>query len=137
MTKTPQRRKVPAVRKTVQILWYLAKAELGSRASHIASALGIFPSTCTHILHELLLAGFVTYDETTRLYRIGPKISEIASYTSAVNSIGLASRPILRALASEFPVTTSLIERSYGDQYLLVMEAEQAQSGPAIYVSPG
>ncbi len=137
MSKTPQRRKVPAVRKTVQILWYLAKSEQGGRASHIASALGIFPSTCTHILHELLLAGFVTYDDASRIYRIGPTISEIAGYTSAVNSIGLTSRPILRSLASEFPVTSSLIERTYGDQYLMVVEAERAQSGPAIYVSPG
>ena len=67
-------RPVPAVKRSIEIRFHLAKAEKSHGVSRIARDLGILPSSCLHILRELVAGGLARFDAERKTYSLGPGI---------------------------------------------------------------
>ncbi len=112
---------VGAVVSAVRILRLLSKAKGAMRGSQIANDLGLNTSTCFNILQTLAAEKLVRYDSSTKLYRLGYGLLDLASSNAImghnISDISLAMQEISDAL----DVTMSLWRRVSNTRMLLIM----------------
>lgn len=125
---------VPAVRRASAILWHLARHPEGMVLSHIARDLDIVPSTCLHILRELISARLVTSEANGKLYRLGSGILSLAWDLTRHNVFVQAALPYLNRLAREQDVSASAQERDGDDDMLVVATSVAAATEGAVRV---
>ena len=66
----PVVKRVPAVRRAGAILWELSNRAAPMNLSQASRAVGVIPSTCLHILRELVSARLVSYDSNSKTYQL-------------------------------------------------------------------
>jgi DNA-binding IclR family transcriptional regulator len=134
---TPINRKsVPAVRKAVAILALLAQHEEPLSLSQIASAVGALPSTCLHILRELMAGQLVAVDPVRKRYRLSGGLVELARKAGDHPTLVTACKPYLQTLADAFGMTvtvTALVDR----HHVALIAYAQPSDAVSINVKPG
>jgi DNA-binding IclR family transcriptional regulator len=98
-------RSVPAVRRAAMILWLLAESGSPMSLSQIAREINIFPSTCLHILRELIASRLIQYDQESKAYSLGQGIVELAQTVIHYDNFAELCRPHLLSIANRFAVT--------------------------------
>lgn len=124
--EAPQRR-VGSVRDAIAILRHLESLEgAAAGVNRIARALDIGPSSCFNLLKTLVDEHFVDFDQTTKLYSLGP--GAIALGRRALDPSGAFAliRQRLEAFSDRHQATTGLWRTRRGDQFILVGFAESA-----------
>lgn len=130
----PRVREVPAVRRACSALWLLARHPAGLPLSRVARELEIIPSSCLHILRELVAGRLVAYDANTKIYRLGSGVLALGREITQKNPFVQVAQPHLIELSREFVVGASAQERD-GDDDLVVVAA--ASVLPGDMVTPG
>jgi DNA-binding IclR family transcriptional regulator len=134
-TRAVQRtREVPAVRRATAVLWHLARHPDGLPLSRIARDLDVLPSTCLHILRELIAGRLVAFEPNGKLYRLGTGVLTLARQLTQQNPFVQAAQPVLTRLSREFAVGASAQERAADDDLVVVAAASVL---PGDMVSPG
>ena len=103
-------RAVPAVRRGVAILYYLAGTTEERGVSRIARDLGMLPSTCLHILRELAAGGLVTFDAARKTYALGLGVLTLSRQFSRKHTFAQLAQPHLERIAREFNVKVTASE---------------------------
>lgn len=119
-------REVPAVRRATDILWHLGKHGNGQTLSMIARDLEIIPSTCLHILRELMRARLVSFEETSKLYTLGLGVLELPRSMNRHNIFIHAAQPYLNQLVRELNVSATALQLDSTD---MVVVAESTPTG--------
>ena len=127
-------REVPSVRRATAMLWHLGRHTEGLSLSRIARDLDVLPSTCLHILRELVAAKLVAHDPDAKLYRLGRGVLTLARQLTHQNRFVQVTQSVLHRLSREFHVGASAQERD-GDEDMVVVAA--ASVLPGDMVSPG
>lgn len=127
-------REVPAVRRAVAVLWHLGRHPEGLPLSRIARDLDVLPSTCLHILRELVAARLLAFEPNGKLYRLGTGVLTLARQLMQQNPFVQVAQPVLSRLSRDFAVGASAQERD-GDDDMVVVAA--ASVLPGDMVSPG
>ena len=88
----------------------------------------MLPSTCLHIMRELVAAKLVSYYEDTKLYKLGSGILFLARQVTQQNPFVQVAQPHLNRLSHEFDIGATVQERD-GDRHLLVVAAASMLPG--------
>ncbi len=125
-------RAVPAVRRATAILWHLARNGDGLGVSRISRDLGIIPSTCLHILRELVVARLVAFEPNGKLYRLGLGVLGLAKEVSRRDPFIQAAQPQLNSFVRDFNVSASATQRDGED--MVVVATATASEGDVLIV---
>lgn len=101
----PRIREVPAVTRSVAILRLLGKAEQPLGLNQIARTLGLFPSTCLHILRALVKEELVGFDPATKRYSLDVGILTLARRVIGRSAFSAAVQSSLDRLSGRYGVT--------------------------------
>jgi DNA-binding IclR family transcriptional regulator len=108
-------REVPAVRRAALILGHLARSPTGLSVSKLARDLDIIPSTCLHILRELMAAHLIAFEPSGKTYRLGLGLLLLAKGLRTHDAFILAAEQRLVRFAGEHGVSVSAQERDEAD----------------------
>ena len=112
-------RAVPAVRRATAILRHLARHAHGLTVTCIANELDIIPSTCLHILRELVAARLVAFEKSGKTYRLGLGLLVLANGLGRQDVFIQAAQPRLATFAHDHGVSVSAQQRD-GDDVVIV-----------------
>ena len=115
-----QGKKVPAVRRAASILSQLAAADGPMNLSEVARSVNILPSSCLHILRELVAMRLVASDSRTKTYRLGPKIVELAWAAQRQDPLAALVQPHLNSIAGAYGVTATASAASDDNHMVLI-----------------
>ena len=120
-----ERSEVPALESTIKILNYLSRFTTKERSlSQISKNLSINKSTCHRILRSLTQHQFVSYDEDSKQYTLGPYLIVLGSRaTEFVDYLKLA-KPFLKWISEETGMTSVLLEPTSQDRLMYVAKEE-------------
>jgi DNA-binding IclR family transcriptional regulator len=121
-------RTVPAARRAAAMLWQLGQHPEGMTLSALARDLDVLPSTCLHIVRELVAARFVAYQSSTKRYRLGSGVLTLARQMTHQSRFVQVAQPLLYRLSREFQVAASAQERD-GEDGMVVVAAVSALPG--------
>lgn len=110
-------KRVPAVRRATSILWEMADRATPMNLSQISRAVDVIPSTCLHILRELVAARLVSYDPGSKTYQLGSGINDLARSAVKLNSFADLVKPRLQSIANRFNMTATATSK-IDDQHL-------------------
>lgn len=122
-TPSPERR-VGALGAGIDILRYLAATSGAYGVTRIAKDLEINPSTCFNLLKTLVHERLVTFDQSTKTYRLGLGMVELAKGALNKASFTRLMRPHLEKLAEHHSITATLWQRTSDERVVLVDLAE-------------
>jgi DNA-binding IclR family transcriptional regulator len=91
---------VQSVERASAILDAVARARPGIGLAELAKTIGLHASSTLHLAKALVALGYLRQAETTRLYRLGPKIFALAAAGSGEQELVKAATPVLVALAA-------------------------------------
>jgi DNA-binding IclR family transcriptional regulator len=117
---TPRIRPVPAVSRAIAILRLLGKMRAPMGVNAIAQALGIVPSTCLHILRALVEEKLISFDRSTKHYRLGAGMLTLARSATESNAFPLLVQPALDRLSTKWGVTAIGVDVSDPEQMIVV-----------------
>lgn len=129
-------KRVPAVRRAADILWELAGRPAPMNLSQISRAVHIIPSTCLHILRELVAARLISYDLNTKTYQLGSGIADLAKSATYLYQFADVARPQLQEIASRFSMTATATSR-IDDQHLALVAFANPPNGISVSVTLG
>lgn len=116
----PRIRPVPAVSRAIAILRLLGKMRTPMGVNAIAQALALVPSTCLHILRALTEEKLISFDRTTKHYRLGAGMLTLARSAIDANAFPLLVQPVLDRLSKQWGVTAIGVDVSDPDQMVVV-----------------
>ncbi len=99
--KIPPRHRSPVVDKATQLLDVLATSPAGRSLAELVEQLGLARSTVYRILNSLVVYGVVEKDSQQPVYRLGPKLSELARLLEPQNdraTLSDVAGPVMDAL---------------------------------------
>lgn len=131
----PTRYSAPAVDRAIRIL-RLLKDRKCAGVSEIARALDITRSNCFVILKTMQRQAFVTFDDSAKLYGLGPAFLEFTQPAPAEGAVRDVVRPHLRAFVRETGMSIFLIER-VSETRLLVVEREETEDDVRVSLAIG
>jgi DNA-binding IclR family transcriptional regulator len=102
---------------------YLAAHPKGSTLSSVAAELDIIPSTCLHILWELVAAGLASYTSSGKLYRLGPTIFVLSSQLNRGDVFIQTAQPLLDQITRSLGVFTTASTLDENDHIIIVAAA--------------
>jgi DNA-binding IclR family transcriptional regulator len=129
-------KRVPAVKRAAAILWELGDRSTPMNLSQIARAIGIIPSTCLHILRELVSARLISYDVGSKTYQLGSGIAELAKSAARLNNFAELAKPRLQAIANRFNMTATATSK-IDDQHLALVAFANPPRAISIRVTLG
>lgn len=129
-------KRVPAVRRAADILWELAGRPSPMNLSQISRAVNIIPSTCLHILRELVSARLISYDLNTKTYQLGSGIADLAKSATYLYQFADVARPQLQEIANQFAMTATATSR-IDDHHLALVAFATPPSSVAVSVTLG
>jgi len=135
-TKRIVTRAVPAASRTIAILQFLARSDQPQSLTEIASALGLVPSTCLHILRVLVEAEMVALDERGRQYRLGVGVLPLARSMLRRNSIAGLIQPEIDRLSKRFGASVIASEIT-GPRHIVVVAVSHAAQPIRLNVEVG
>ncbi len=132
----PVVKRVPAVRRAGAILWELSNRAAPMNLSQASRAVGVIPSTCLHILRELVSARLVSYDSKSKTYQLGSGIHDLAKSALKVNHFSELAKSRLQVIANTFNMTATATSKA-DDQHLALTAFANPPSSISIRVSLG
>lgn len=132
----PSVKRVPAVRRAVALLWELSDRAAPMNLSQASRAVGVIPSTCLHILRELVSAKLVSYDSNSKTYQLGSGIHDLANSALKVNHFAELAKPRLQKIANTFNMTATATSKA-DNQHLALTAFANPPSSISIRVSVG
>jgi len=121
--RTPVREvSVPAVVRAAAMLRLLSNAAAPLGVNQIARELDIIPSTCLHILRALTAEGLVAVDLTTKRYRLGLEILNLAK-VALRGSISDQAQPYLDEIVRQYMVTAFAVSLSPPEHYIVTAKS--------------
>lgn len=116
----PRIRPVPAVSRAIAILRLLGKMRTPMGVNAIAQSLKLVPSTCLHILRALTEEKLVSFDRTTKHYRLGAGMLTLARSAIEANAFPLLVQPVLDQFSTQWGVTAIGVDVGDPDQMVVV-----------------
>ena len=113
---------VPAVVRAAAMLRLLSNAPVPLGVNQIARELDIIPSTCLHILRALTAEGLVAVDLTTKRYRLGLEILNLAK-VALRGSISDQAQPYLDEIVRQYMVTAFAVSISEPEHYIVTAKS--------------
>lgn len=113
---------VPAVVRASAMLRLLSTAPIPLGVNQIARELDIIPSTCLHILRTLTAEGLVAVDLTTKRYRLGLGILNLAK-VALRDSISDQAQPYLDEIVRKYLVTAFAVSISEPGHYIVTAKS--------------
>lgn len=113
---------VPAVVRAAAMLRLLSTAPTPLGVNQIARELDIIPSTCLHILRALTAEGLVAVDLTTKRYRLGLEILNLAK-VALRGSISDQAQPYLDEIVRKYMVTAFAVSLSEPEHYIVTAKS--------------
>lgn len=113
---------VPAVVRAAAMLRLLSNAAAPLGVNQIARELDIIPSTCLHILRALTAEGLVAVDLTTKRYRLGLEILNLAK-VALRGSISDQAQPYLDEIVRQYMVTAFAVSISEPEHYIVTAKS--------------
>jgi DNA-binding IclR family transcriptional regulator len=121
--ETPEK-VVGALASGLAVVRYLSIAATPVGVSRISRDLGLNSSTCFNLLKTLVHERLVTFDETTKTYRVGLGLVELAKGALETASYARLVHPHLESIAASHGVTATLWHRASEDRVVLVDRAD-------------
>ncbi|HLT98296.1 MAG TPA: IclR family transcriptional regulator [Burkholderiaceae bacterium] len=106
----PRIRPVPAVARAIAIMRLLGRRREPMNVKSIADELDLVPSTCLHILRALAAERMVSFDPSSKRYKLGAGILALARGVMETDSFSQAVQPILDEIAVKWQVTAIGVE---------------------------
>jgi len=113
---------VPAVVRAAAMLRLLSNATVPLGVNQIARELDIIPSTCLHILRALAAEGLVAVDLTTKRYRLGLEVLNLAK-VALRGSISDQAQPYLDEIVRTYLVTAFAVSISEPEHYIVTAKS--------------
>ena len=132
----PAVKRVPAVKRAVALLWELSDRTAPMSLSQASRAVDVIPSTCLHILRELVSARLVSYDSNSKTYQLGSGIHELAQSALKINHFSELAKPRLQEIANTFNMTATATSKA-DDHHLALTAFANPPSSISIRVSLG
>jgi DNA-binding IclR family transcriptional regulator len=129
-------KRVPAVRRAAAILWELANRPTPMSLSQISRAVNVIPSTCLHILRELVSARLISYDLSSKTYQLGSGIADLATSATRLYDFADVSRPHLQTIANRFGMTATATSR-IDDKHLSLVAFANPANGISVRMTLG
>jgi DNA-binding IclR family transcriptional regulator len=129
-------RPVPAVKRGIDILFHMARAGEPHGVSRIARDLGILPSSCLHILRELVAGGLVRFDTQRKTYTLGPGILTLARAVSGRDVMVELAQGHIERIAQRYGVkaTASVYD---GQGHIVVVASSEDDEDVHIHIPVG
>jgi DNA-binding IclR family transcriptional regulator len=127
--KIAPRHRSPVVDKATQLLDVLASAPSGRSLAELVEQLGLARSTVYRILNSLVVYGAIEKDAQEPVYRLGPKLSELARLLGPQNDRAALSdiaAPVMDTLVHRIGEACKLSVRD-GDDVLTIRVAQSPQ----------
>lgn len=121
-------RPVPAASRVIAILRLLGKSDAPMGVHAVASALGLIPSTCLHILRVLVAEELVTFDPVTKRYELSAGILSIAGGVLRRSSFSDLVQPVLDGLSIKWASTAIGVE-AVGLKHMVVVAISRMEQG--------
>lgn len=118
---------VPAVVRAAAMLRLLSASPAPLGVNQIARELDIIPSTCLHILRALTAEGLVAVDLTTKRYRLGLEILNLAK-VALRGSISDQAQPYLDEIVRKYLVTAFAVSISEPEHYIVTAKSNSPHS---------
>lgn len=115
---------VPAVDRAAQILATLADSKTPLGVSELSRRLRLNKSTVHDILATLSHHHLLARDDSTKTYRLGSKLADLARHTETRRDLRALARPHLIALAQQVEETVFL--GAYRDGCVIIADKEEA-----------
>lgn len=106
------------------IVRYLSTASAPVGVSRIARHLDLNSSTCFNLLKTLVHERLVSFDESTKTYRVGLGLVELAKGALEAASYARLAHPHLEAVAARHNVMATLWQRACDERAVLVDRAD-------------
>ena len=120
-----EKSEVPALEAAIRILEYLSRYTSKERSlSQISKNLSISKSTCHRILKLLNHYRYVSYDEDSKLYNLGPYLIILGSRASEFTDYLKLAKPYLKWVCEETRLTSVLLEPLSNDRLMYVAKEE-------------
>ena len=134
--RSPSIRPVPAVKRGIEILFHLARAGEPHGVSRIARDLGILPSSCLHILRELVGGGLARFDPLRKTYSLGLGLLTLSRAVHGKDAMVELSQEHLENIACKFGVkaTASVYD---GQGHIVVVASTQNDDDVHIHIPVG
>lgn len=128
---------VPILISTGEILQYLSRGKTSnSTLSEISTSLDINKTSCFRILRTLLEMNYVTYNESSKKYSLGPYLVLLGS--RALDKIDYLSKAkkYLKNIAKETGFNSAIVQK-VSDERLGFMAKEEVENTPQVSISVG
>ena len=99
---------VAPVHKSMQLLDVLVSAQVPMALSDLAASTALPKTTAFRYLYTLRASGFVSYDERTERYAIGPRVAVAVPLPSYAERIKAIAQPAMLRLQRQFNETVNL-----------------------------
>lgn len=120
-----EKSEVPALEASIKILEYLSRYKSKERSlSQISKNLSINKSTCHRILKLLTQYRYVSYDEVSKQYDLGPYLLILGSRASEFIDYLRLSKPSLKWVCEQTRLTSVLLEPLSNDRLMYVAKEE-------------
>ena len=129
-------RQVPAVNRAVSILYYLSASSQTLGVSRIARDLDMLPSTCLHILRELVVGGLATFNPSDKSYGIGLGVLTLARQLSHKDMFVKAAQIQIDAIARKFNVKATASRPDELD-HMVVVACTVSEEDSQVHVPVG
>jgi IclR family acetate operon transcriptional repressor len=118
---------VQPVAKALQVLECIAREGREMSLTQVCSRTALPKTTVFRYLQTLKVAGFISHDEKTDLYRVGLRLWALGQLTDVQSQLRDLAMPHMRALRNEFNETVNLAEL-HGSQVLYLEMVESRYS---------
>lgn len=120
-----EKSEVPAVEAAVRILEYLSRFKNNERTlSQISKNLSINKSSCHRTLKLLVQYRYLTYDENSKKYTLGPYLIILGSRAAEFTDYLKLAKPHLKWVCEQTKQTTVLLEPISHDRLMYVAKEE-------------
>lgn len=110
---------IQSLHRGLSILEVIARNPAGVTMAEVSRQVGLHTSTTFHLMRTLAALGYVTQDDGTRHYRVGPRVFQLAaSAWSEVQLFNLAT-PILAEMAQQTGETSHLAILDRGEAIVI------------------
>lgn len=131
-----ERSEVPALETAIKILQYLSRYKNKERSlSQIAKNLSINKSTCHRILKLLNSYRFVSFDEESKQFNLGPYLIILGSRASEFIDYLKLAKPHLQWVCEQTKLTSVLLEPVSHDRLMYVAKEEYELPDHPVHVT--
>ena len=114
---------IQSLQRGFRILEVVTRSDKGVAVAEIARETGLHVSTAFHLLRTLVALGYVSQDDGTRRYRLGPKVFQLGAAAGSENHLAEIAAPLLAEMARRTGETSHLAVR-HRDEIITVSKID-------------